>query len=421
MKNFMKTVLPMFSASVLMVMLSCSNNPGSGGNSSSGGGSPGGGTTNSVTTNVFMAGTTNYMVINATNVQGFSFNITNFSTTNLPYFSNMIVSNVEIMFLWQNITNTTYTNTLITNLVFTIIGYTNISSVITSSETNDIYFTNSFSLTNCWQTIQDIYSTNYQAVNITNVLGTNIVSTYFNTTNGTCVSNFAAVSGTVTNLWKNITNCTITNAVTNTIGAGTNAWILFYSYTNNTYFTNTFNTNLVSVYSTGLAFTVMGGQITITNYGSPSGNIVIPSTINGYPVVSIGSNAFYYCTNLTSVVIPNTVTSIGVGAFDSCTSLTSVVIPNSVVSIGVRAFINCASLTNVVIPNSVVNIDNYAFAGCIALKSLSMDRLTAPTLGDSSFQSVSSCTLHIHSGTTGYNVAPWTTTSIFSSIVTDLP
>ena len=55
-------------------------------------------------------------------------------------------------------------------------------------------------------------------------------------------------------------------------------------------------------------------------------------------VTSIGDNAFYACTALTSVTIPNSVTSIGEGAFIGCSGLTSITIPNSVTSIGEHAF-----------------------------------------------------------------------------------
>ena len=76
-----------------------------------------------------------------------------------------------------------------------------------------------------------------------------------------------------------------------------------------------------------------------------SDNVVIPSTVtysgNEYSVTSIGDGAFYYCSGLTSVTIPNSVTSIGDGAFSYCSGLTSITIPNSVTSIGTATFAYC--------------------------------------------------------------------------------
>ena len=84
----------------------------------------------------------------------------------------------------------------------------------------------------------------------------------------------------------------------------------------------------------------------------------------------IAANAFYGCTNFTSIVIPDSVTSIGRSAFDSCSSLTSIVIPDSVTSIGGEAFTNCSSLTSIVIPDSVTSIGGGAFANCSSLTSV---------------------------------------------------
>ena len=62
-------------------------------------------------------------------------------------------------------------------------------------------------------------------------------------------------------------------------------------------------------------YTTNNGTITITRHRGAVGAVTIPSAVNGLPVASIGSSAFKYCTNLTSVTIPDGVRSIGVGAF----------------------------------------------------------------------------------------------------------
>ena len=94
-----------------------------------------------------------------------------------------------------------------------------------------------------------------------------------------------------------------------------------------------------------------------------NGDIVIPETVvyEGvtYSVTSIGDYAFWDCSDLTSVTIPNSVTSIGNWAFSYCSGLTSVTIPNSVTSIGRGAFLLCSGLTSVTLPNSVTSIGEY--------------------------------------------------------------
>lgn len=93
---------------------------------------------------------------------------------------------------------------------------------------------------------------------------------------------------------------------------------------------------------------------------SLSGRVVVPDTYNGKPILSV--SGFEYCSDLTSVVIPDSVISIGQFAFQDCTNLNSVNIPNSVVKIGRWAFANCDSLTGLlVIPDSVVEIGERAF------------------------------------------------------------
>ena len=107
-----------------------------------------------------------------------------------------------------------------------------------------------------------------------------------------------------------------------------------------------------------------------------TGSVVIPESVTyegvTYSVTSIGYQAFYNCTGLTSVSIPEGVTSIGDYAFYNCTGLTSVTIPNSVLTIGNRAFDGCIGLTEVAIGNSVTWIGNYAFYNCTGLTSVSI-------------------------------------------------
>ena len=95
--------------------------------------------------------------------------------------------------------------------------------------------------------------------------------------------------------------------------------------------------------------------------------LIIPNS-----VTSIGDYAFYFCTGLTSVTIGNSVTSIGNYAFGDCFYLISVTIPNSVTSIGNGAFQDCDGLTSVTIPNSVTSIGYGAFVFCTGLTSVTI-------------------------------------------------
>lgn len=88
-------------------------------------------------------------------------------------------------------------------------------------------------------------------------------------------------------------------------------------------------------------------------------SITIPNS-----VTYIGNFAFRNCIGLNSIIIPDLVTSIGDGVFSDCTGLTSITIPNSVTSIGKYAFCNCKGLKSITIPNSVTSIDRCGFWYC---------------------------------------------------------
>jgi hypothetical protein len=138
-------------------------------------------------------------------------------------------------------------------------------------------------------------------------------------------------------------------------------------------------------------YTTNNGAITITGYTGHGGAVTIPDTINGLPVTAIGDSAFFDCTILTSVTIPNSVTNIGNDAFYSCTSLASLAIGNKVSNIGYVAFAFCTNLTSVTIPDSVTSIGEDVFSSCTSLTNVTIpDSVTY--IGDSAFWECTSLT-----------------------------
>ena len=114
-------------------------------------------------------------------------------------------------------------------------------------------------------------------------------------------------------------------------------------------------------------YTTTAGTVAITGYKGPGGPIIIPDTIEGLPVTSIADRAFFGCTIITRVEIPNTVTHVGDYAFYSCTRLASVGMPDSLTRIGEGAFSRCTSLTNLKTTDRLTSIADSAFSGCSSL------------------------------------------------------
>ncbi len=131
-----------------------------------------------------------------------------------------------------------------------------------------------------------------------------------------------------------------------------------------------------------------------TSYSNEyTGAIVIPDSVlynyNYYKITSIGEGAFYNCTYLSSIKIPNSVTSIGSSAFFGCSGLGSITIPNSVTSISSYAFYQCYQLTSITIPNSVTYIGSFTFHNCIGIDTIICNSLIPPNITSNTFSAIS--------------------------------
>lgn len=130
-----------------------------------------------------------------------------------------------------------------------------------------------------------------------------------------------------------------------------------------------------------------------TNISSISGELTIPSTIDGYTVLTIGNTknntnngAFENCPGITGITIPNTVTAIGYRAFYNCTGLKTLTLPNSVNSLGQGAFCGCTGLTSITFSDNLTSIGSGAFQNCTGLKSISLPS-SLTTIGSGAFES----------------------------------
>ena len=199
-----------------------------------------------------------------------------------------------------------------------------------------------------------------------------------------------------------------------------------------------------------LTYTVSNGEVTITDCSTSATSVTIPSKINGYPVTSIGGSAFYNCTSLTSITIPDSVTSIGYSAFSGCSSLESITlpfvggsrktasdtyqypfgyifgassytggtstkqyyygssiysttsstyyIPSSLKEVTITggnilrgAFYNCGNIKTINLPDSVTSIGEDAFSWCSSLTSITIPN-SVESIGEDAFSGCSSLT-----------------------------
>ena len=165
----------------------------------------------------------------------------------------------------------------------------------------------------------------------------------------------------------------------------------------------------------GLTSITIPNSVTSTGFQAFAGCSGLTSITIPNSVTSIGNAVFYGCSGLTSITIPNSVTSIGNAAFEDCTVLTSVTIPNSVKSIGSSAFNGCSALTSITIPDGVMSIGSEAFYGCSGLTSITIPN-SVTSISDGTFYGCSGLTsISLPDGVTSIgNYAFWNCSSLTS-------
>ncbi len=222
------------------------------------------------------------------------------------------------------------------------------------------------------------------------------------------------------------------------------------------YYNVTSQDDLTVEVTNSLGEKVSGTYLVLGWHGNYTGKVTIPKKVSydeiEYTITAIGIDAFWYCTSLTSITlpdgvstiddraltgctgleeikidednpyycdlegvlfskdmttlisvpiasplmpsydIPNSVTTIGYEAFVDCTGLTSVKIPDSVTTIESQAFYNCSKLSSIIIPNSVRTIGNDAFYKCTSLTGALNIPYGVITIGSCAFENCSSLT-----------------------------
>lgn len=109
-----------------------------------------------------------------------------------------------------------------------------------------------------------------------------------------------------------------------------------------------------------------------------TGNVTIPVEVEGFHVTEIAEGAFYNCSKVTGISIPEQVERIGCWAFWDCQSLTSISLPAQLREINAGLFAGCESLKTVIMNSDMrlSEISDYAFYNCKNLKSLDIPQKT---------------------------------------------
>ena len=100
--------------------------------------------------------------------------------------------------------------------------------------------------------------------------------------------------------------------------------------------------------------------------------IVVPETVNGKKVVSIGFGAFTELENVEAIVLPDSVTRIGESAFTNCEKLKFVYLGNGLKTTGNMVFNSCPALKEIELPEGMTTMTGLFVFGCPSLEVITV-------------------------------------------------
>lgn len=116
-------------------------------------------------------------------------------------------------------------------------------------------------------------------------------------------------------------------------------------------------------------YTILGEETILLKYTGSEANLTIPSYLDGHKINDIGEKAFYECSSIINVVVPEQVSWIGKQAFYGCQNLQSITITGRT-SIGEDAISHCPKLEHINLSDSITLIGRDAFSYNESLKSI---------------------------------------------------
>ena len=119
------------------------------------------------------------------------------------------------------------------------------------------------------------------------------------------------------------------------------------------------------------SFTLSGNGYALTGYSGTDTEVVVPAEYMGKAVTVINSRAFYDCSFITKITLPDTIKEIGSSAFGYCTSLQTIEIPTCTRILD-SVFIGCTSLKEVTLPDGLISIGNNLFTNCNSLNKVTI-------------------------------------------------